>query len=1041
MTLGHVTLDGREYMVEPREYVREQVNQMAAKVGQGESEYKDLTSYSAWIMENWQRGVGQKDPRAGGFLYAEADTRFPEQFILPAWMRLTHHTDQEELSGLTRGADITVDGTTIVKVACQSNATNGGNVEACWTYIEGSAGTVITAEIYDVSGGDPNTLQGTTTATLGSRPGGHWVRFVFSPAVATASAFFFVLSGNASFSVPTIQGTVSLKYWDGDSWEAQGSASTALAGFSLEHSSLPAALDSIASKRSGDRWVAVGGGDIYLSTNDGQTWSDRGNVTGSHPSIATDRAGVWIAARAGATTVQRSTDDGSSWGTVIVGAQGGLSRCLATDRSGVWCLGGVQNGGANAAYISRSTDNGATWTNLYDPGTDGLIRQIATDIANNWIAISADVVFTSSDNGANWTRQGSKFSGASVYDDGLRTDEAGNWVSATTSGIWRSTDNGANWTQVYSTGGVKKVAWEAGATWTAVTATGEFLKSTDNGASWSPITGSMTGPGTFAVLDSDGAGLWLASYYNANLYKGYTGTNVDQTLRIYDQDGISSGSSTTNKILSFNGEVYLFNHGSVYKWVEANNAWGSAISIGANSVKDCLAWGGVLWIGLGSTNARTMATNETFTEKSGINANLFLSWNGYLWRAYENDIYYTADGSTWTGPFAVGPDDYEIRGMAGLEEDVIIATDEGLYRLGLGDIVWGITPFGTIDSSNGVGTKHYQGAVYVPVGQDLLQYSPEGTIQNVGLNRYEGLPADRQGRVKVMAGLNNWLLAAVNPTQAAGIPTLWAYSGQGWHHIMSLPPDLDISDLLFERDALYLWVACTDASHSIAARIVLPNDLTNPYKDNRSDILFAPYGWLETDWFYGNVREAEKDCESVYIAGENISATRWVKVYWQDDDSSGWELLGVVTSNGQELRWASDRPATKRIKLGILLRSDDMNETPVVNAVRLKYDTMVRDWHRWHLSVLVSGTSETPQQLLDGASNSYTRDQQLAHLTTLATQTAPFIFKSMENEQYQVKVTNSALNITRIENRGGARDWEGKFRMTVEQITPGTYSP
>src|SRR5690606_14854579 len=60
-----------------------------------------LTSWSAWIQENWQEGVGRIKPHLnGGYLYGELESRVPGQLILPGRWR---HIDKRIETG--SGAD------------------------------------------------------------------------------------------------------------------------------------------------------------------------------------------------------------------------------------------------------------------------------------------------------------------------------------------------------------------------------------------------------------------------------------------------------------------------------------------------------------------------------------------------------------------------------------------------------------------------------------------------------------------------------------------------------------------------------------------------------------------------------------------------------------------------------------------------------------------------------------------------------------------------------------------------------------------------
>jgi len=82
--LGTTAATLREYMlVDFRQYLRSNANQLAAKIGTGAGDYSDLQSWTAYAMDNWQAGVGKKDVDAGGFLYADSETRWPNRLQLP----------------------------------------------------------------------------------------------------------------------------------------------------------------------------------------------------------------------------------------------------------------------------------------------------------------------------------------------------------------------------------------------------------------------------------------------------------------------------------------------------------------------------------------------------------------------------------------------------------------------------------------------------------------------------------------------------------------------------------------------------------------------------------------------------------------------------------------------------------------------------------------------------------------------------------------------------------------------------------------------
>ena len=90
---GHIALGNvgalREYMIANTDlYSKAPANQFAAKLATGAGDYDDLQNWSYWVQDNWQMGATQKDAEAGGFLYGECETRYPEQVLLSRHLHL-----------------------------------------------------------------------------------------------------------------------------------------------------------------------------------------------------------------------------------------------------------------------------------------------------------------------------------------------------------------------------------------------------------------------------------------------------------------------------------------------------------------------------------------------------------------------------------------------------------------------------------------------------------------------------------------------------------------------------------------------------------------------------------------------------------------------------------------------------------------------------------------------------------------------------------------------------------------------------------------
>lgn len=595
----------------------------------------------------------------------------------------------------------------------------------------------------------------------------------------------------------------------------------------------------------------------------------------------------------------------------------------------------------------------------------------------------------------------------------------------------------------------------------------EVDSATCNGTSDFAINGDLDTAFTISATLTAGASYWIIArcasgtnvilpvYDNGSaaatrkIYNGATWSNTAYSFfwHIVTSSSIGAGNGARQARI-YNDQPHFITRSTqwgvanaLYKYASSTVSRVTALSAAPTAM---LEFGGSLYIAYSGSRGIDGWNGTVISNQAGVYAEFFAAWNGYLWRAYENDVYYTTDGTTWTGPVQVGPDGYTVTGMAGLDRDMYVATTEALYKVGEFDQVFGVCRWNNIHTSNGVKMTHHQGAIYIPTHSDLLRFGGSEFMSVTPL-KDEGLPEYKQGKVLALVSHNYWLFAVVAPysssTQAIkSWPVILAWNDQGWHYIGKLPRaeashgTPNVSSLSWDVANNYLWVTGEQAIY----RFTLPIDHQNPYKDNSTNVRFWPVGHLETPWFYGGLKELQKDCESVYIAGENISSSRPVRVYWQDDDSTDWELLGTVTSNREELRWSDydTRPNTKQIKLGFVMYTDDYTESPRIDAIRLKYMTMVHDRFRWQLPIMVSDE----QQMLDGDLNIHTAAQMRAHIDEMVNSVPPVIFEDMDGTQYEIKILSAVENVQEYRYEDSAHKIVWVYNIGLEQVSAGTYS-
>lgn len=499
-------------------------------------------------------------------------------------------------------------------------------------------------------------------------------------------------------------------------------------------------------------------------------------------------------------------------------------------------------------------------------------------------------------------------------------------------------------------------------------------------------------------------------------------------------------------IREFNSNLYAAFYRSIYKaTIGSTNKYFNAVGstgITAN-ITDMHVWNGELFIAQGSgANARAMNTSEVFSD-AGFTAELLHSDGNFLWRSLGSNLYYSADGNTWSSAIPVGPSDYSITSILAAAGGVYVTTNEGLYEIAPSDKPVALERFDSIDADNGKGSVEHEGALFIPVGNQILRFDPSGGAQNIWWSGTHDFPSHRIGKIEGLTTAWGGVWALLNP-ENDNQSTVWAWNGQGWHHILTAPNTADVLGGYYDRRRSSVWF-WTDAG--IVYHLFVPKENINPTKDphkpeaSYGNSYFMPSGWLEMDKFWGGSRVLQKDWESVTVWGQNLDSENRVSVYWQDQASTDWELLGTVTSDGQELRWSDPdtRPNSQWIKIGLLLESIGENSatvTPVVEAAVTKFLPMLNDRFRWNVAIPVFDN----QQMPDGEKNDFTAAEMRTHLDSIINRVPPVIFQDEYGDRWEVKVTGHKRNVARYDHVNGENLVQSIYNLTLEQVSEGQYN-
>ena len=317
---------------------------------------------------------------------------------------------------------------------------------------------------------------------------------------------------------------------------------------------------------SAEKIFAIVEGDIYVSTNDGDTWlpmSNRGLLSQYITSTLSVGKTIYGASSInGVRGVYKSMDNGSTWITIsdesiseLIENQGviltsfsnrGIAR--STDEGATWVNSEFPHSNTNCfaknntsiftggSRVYRSNDNGITWeeknTGLPVNKWITSIKAIGSVI---FTALSDSGVYRSIDNGDSWSRANNTHFRNNPYS--IAT--ANSWLYAVTkTGTYRSPDFGSTWDSINVPGKNFISIVSVGNSLFAGTDSGVF-QSNDNGMTWStfseglmnPYVRSLSVSGSTLFAGTYGSGMWkinvgsLAAEENAkqihNIYSLY----------------------------------------------------------------------------------------------------------------------------------------------------------------------------------------------------------------------------------------------------------------------------------------------------------------------------------------------------------------------------------------------------------------------------------------------------------------------------------------------------------------------------------------
>ncbi|TDB68851.1 WD40/YVTN/BNR-like repeat-containing protein [Arundinibacter roseus] len=220
----------------------------------------------------------------------------------------------------------------------------------------------------------------------------------------------------------TQNGTLSKTINGGQSWTSQKR---------FEHPILDVQFNDVTTG-----WLTDG--QIWRTTNGGDSWELRQNDFGHSHLFSTDSQHAWATTSTG--SVLRTTDGGQTWQTSNLNGNPVPGDLYFVDNQTGWFVG-------NQGKILKTSDGGATW-NSQNSGTTQFLTSISFMNSSVGIVGGDGVLLRTTNGGATWTQVSAAFNQIPFLH---LSAEGPAWLSNGT-GMYISTDFGATWAAVTGAG-------------------------------------------------------------------------------------------------------------------------------------------------------------------------------------------------------------------------------------------------------------------------------------------------------------------------------------------------------------------------------------------------------------------------------------------------------------------------------------------------------------------------------------------------------------------------------------------------------------
>ena len=401
---------------------------------------------------------------------------------------------------------------------------------------------------------------------------------------------------------------------------------------------------------------------------------------------------------------------------------------------------------------------------------------------------------------------------------------------------------------------------------------------------------------------------------------------------------------TIGAINTLSSEVYAFWNGStsespkLFKYNNTSDSWGSALTQSAtDQVTDSVVFtdsGGTTYLVFAhyDTNGSgyTYSSDGSSWTTDTTDTKFVTTWDERLWGiSHVGQLWYaTTIGTEVNDAVLPLPDGsvtalFVARNAMGIPI-IYASTTRGLFAHNADNAMWEDTQMDfPTHPENGKGTVRWRDSVYIPSGNGIYKYingNNAAVITVVGPDRDDGLPSDKRGSIRRMAGSHNELLVGLDAQSSpstisstslpyqwvshqgskviaadSGYSSILGYNEMGWEvkwRSETSGKGLDSIHVSDAYDKYRMWWGHNDIVHFMA----IPSDIINP--SEVAEFEYALEGVHETPWFNAGQSEVNKLALKLRIEAQDLSTTEKIKVEYATDYTESYTTaVGTLDSS------------------------------------------------------------------------------------------------------------------------------------------------